>query len=60
MINCRKLTVPPRSYPPQAFPSTLHTGLSMSQNVGVLAAQVAGMELIKLFAFHVAARFNMM
>ncbi|KAG2497615.1 hypothetical protein HYH03_004359 [Edaphochlamys debaryana] len=38
----------------QAFPRQLVTGLSYAGNVGVLAAQCAGMEAIKLASFHVA------
>ncbi|KAG2497029.1 hypothetical protein HYH03_005032 [Edaphochlamys debaryana] len=38
----------------QAFPRQLVTGLSYSGNIGVLAAQCAAMELIKLATLHVA------
>ncbi|GLC42363.1 hypothetical protein PLESTM_001325100 [Pleodorina starrii] len=44
----------------QAYPDTLRTGLSYSQNVGVLAAQVAGMEVIKVMLFNLAHRLNLM
>ncbi|GFR41627.1 hypothetical protein Agub_g2354, partial [Astrephomene gubernaculifera] len=43
-----------------AFPESLKTGLTYAQNVGVLAAQLLGMEFIKLGTFHFAYRFNMM
>lgn len=42
------------------FPPTLVTGLTFSQNVGVLAAQVLGMEALKLFAFNLAHYANLM
>ncbi|KAG2497031.1 hypothetical protein HYH03_005034 [Edaphochlamys debaryana] len=38
----------------QVFPRQLVTGLSYSGNIGVLAAQCAAMELIKLATFHVS------
>ena len=42
------------------FPPALVTGLTFSQNVGVLAAQVVGMEALKLFAFNLAHYANLM
>lgn len=42
-----------------AFPSSLRTGLTFNQNVGVVAAQVGGMELLKLIGFHLAYHLNL-
>ncbi|PNH03162.1 ATP-binding cassette sub-family G member 1 [Tetrabaena socialis] len=38
----------------------MRTGLSYSQNIGVLAAQLAGMEALKLAVFNLAYRFDFM
>lgn len=51
---------PPQVPGMDAFPPQLDTGLTSAQNIGVLAAQVAGMEVIKLAAFHLAHAWNLM
>ncbi|KXZ50553.1 hypothetical protein GPECTOR_16g728 [Gonium pectorale] len=44
----------------QAFPASLRTGLTYAQNIGVLAGQVGGMELVKLAVFHIAHRLELL
>ncbi|GIL85955.1 hypothetical protein Vretifemale_14474, partial [Volvox reticuliferus] len=43
----------------EAYPASLRTGLSYSQNVGILAGQVGGMEVVKFLAFNLAYRMNL-
>ncbi|PNW84101.1 hypothetical protein CHLRE_04g220850v5 [Chlamydomonas reinhardtii] len=42
----------------EVLPDSVATGLSPAQNIGVVAAQLGGMELIKLTALHLAHRLN--
>ena len=70
VIDSSPHTLPPTSihppiHPPththtctQVLPDSVATGLSPAQNIGVVAAQLGGMELIKLTALHLAHRLN--
>ncbi|KAG2452090.1 hypothetical protein HYH02_003126 [Chlamydomonas schloesseri] len=42
----------------EVLPASVDTGLTTAQNIGVVAAQVGGMELIKLAALHLAYRLK--
>jgi hypothetical protein len=55
-----RLFVRPSIRPLQAFPPQLRTGLTYSQNIGMLAAQVGGMEAVKFISFNLAHRLNLM
>ncbi|KAG2423172.1 hypothetical protein HXX76_010940 [Chlamydomonas incerta] len=44
----------------EALPASVDTGLTAAQNIGVVAAQVGGMEAVKLAALHLAYRLKWM
>ncbi|GLI71094.1 hypothetical protein VaNZ11_016163 [Volvox africanus] len=44
----------------KAYPASLRTGLTYSQNIGILAGQMGGMEVVKFLTFHLAHRMNLM
>ncbi|GIL61808.1 hypothetical protein Vafri_18548 [Volvox africanus] len=44
----------------KAYPASLRTGLSYSYNIGILAGQVGGMEVVKFLAFNLVHRMNLM